>query len=289
MSRLTSTLAATLCVHALWAGDPQKPIEYRTVKSGGATYHAVIAHMRTQRVAVSTVASKSLQSARSMVNNAGATVAVTGTFFSTSSGIPVADVIVNGKRVAEGRRGSILGVTWSGDVKVFDADFNQDLNWFDYRYALRGTVRIVTQGKVSADPKGQKFTDRRLWSSTARTAAGVTRSGDMVIMATKSGVYLSDIARAMLRLGVSDAVALDGGSSTCLYYRNKFVCAPQRNLSTMVVLKELTPDEGEWAMAPLRRRHTGTANYLITCPSKWPTNPTRRVSATAKPPVTTNR
>lgn len=248
-----------------------KPISYRTVKSNGARYHAVIADMRSNRVRVETAASTKFRSASSIVRQHKATAAITGTFFNTSSAIPVADILVDGKLVGEGNRGSVLGVTWFGDVRVFDIPYRQTFNWFPYRYALRGTVRIMSNGVVAPNPKAQKFRDSRVWSRARRTAAGVTKGGNLVFIATNNSVYLRDIANAMKKLGVVDAVALDGGSSTALSYRGSNVISAGRSLTNMLILKELTAEEADWAQFPIRRRHAGPATFLVTCPSKyWP-------------------
>lgn len=248
--------------------DP-KPISYRSVVCGGVRYHAVIADMRTNRVLVETAASSGFRSASGLIRSSKATAAITGTFFNPASAQPVADVIVDGRQVAEGNRGSVLGVTWFGDVRVFDTSYSHEINWFPYRYALRGTVRIMRDGIVAPNPKAQKFRDPRIWGRARRTAAGVTKGGNLVFLATSSSVYLRDIGAAMKKLGVVDAVALDGGGSTCLSYRGKRIISANRSLTNMLVLKELTPDEGEWAQYPIRRRHAGPATFLITCPTKW--------------------
>lgn len=248
-----------------------KPIAYKSVVSNGVRYHAVVADMRSNRVSVETAASSRFRTASSLVRQNQATAAITGTFFNPADAIPVADVLVNGQLVAEGNRGSVLGVTWFGDVKVFDIPYRKEFNWFPYRYALRGTVRIMSKGVVAPNPKAQKFRDARVWSKARRTAAGVTKGGNLVFIATNSSVYLRDIANAMKKLGVVDAVALDGGSSTHLSYRGKSVISAGRSLTNMLILKELTADEGDWAQYPIRRRHTGPATFIVTCPTKyWP-------------------
>ncbi|MBL8047122.1 MAG: phosphodiester glycosidase family protein [Chthonomonas sp.] len=275
----TAISLAIVISGASWAGTT-KPIAYRSVLSNGVRYHAVVADMRSNRVAVETAASSRFRTASSLVRDNKATAAITGTFFNPASALPVADVLVDGKLVAEGNRGSVLGVTWFGDVRVFDIPYRQTFNWFPYRYALRGTVRIMSGGVVAPNPKAQKFRDSRVWSKAKRTAAGVTKDGNLVFIATNSNVYLRDIGNAMKKLGVVDAVALDGGSSTHLSYRGKSVISAGRSLTNMLILKELSADAGDWAQYPIRRRHAGPATFLVTCPTKYWPLPT---ATTAKP------
>jgi Phosphodiester glycosidase len=77
----------------------------------------------------------------------------------------------------------------------------------------------IANGQVTRDPLGR---DR----PNARTAVGLTASGDVVwVMVAQqpeapatSGMSLVELANFMATLGVTDAVNLDGGSSSALYY-----------------------------------------------------------------------
>jgi exopolysaccharide biosynthesis protein len=44
------------------------------------------------------------------------------------------------------------------------------------------------------------------------------------------------LGKAMKSRGVQDAVSLDGGGSTCLFYQGSLVVPPQRKLSNLFVL-----------------------------------------------------
>ena len=148
-------------------------------------------------------------------------------------------MVVDGDLKARGHRGSALAIDYYGKPHVFDTGFNKAVDWSAYRWALRGTVRLVRDGHPSPNPKGQNFKDSRIWSRVARTGAGVTKNGKLVLMATTSPVTLTEFARAMIKLGVRDAVNMDGGSSTCLFYRGVVVIRPARRLSNMLVLTEV--------------------------------------------------
>jgi hypothetical protein len=144
--------------------------------------------------------------------------------------------LVDGNLVARGSRGSAIGVNYYGDVRIFDQAFRKPVDWGEYRFGLRGTVRVVQNGKVCPDPKAQKFRDSRLWGRAARTAIGTTSKGKIVLMATKSSVTLSELGKAMRQRGVQDGISLDGGGSTCLYYQGSLVIPPSRKLCNLFVL-----------------------------------------------------
>jgi len=237
--------------------DAGHPIRYSEFKLGHARYHVVIANVADPAVEASTVLYRGLSTVWNLVRTPHACAAVTGTFFAPRSGYPVGDVVVDGTLKVFGRRGSAMAIDYYGQPHVFDTEFGKSVDWSPYRWALRGTVRLVRDGRPSPNPKAQKFHDRRIWSRVARTGAGVTQSGKLVLIATTSPVTLTEFARAMIKLGVRDAVNLDGGSSTCLFYRGIVVIRPGRRLSNMLVLTEI-----ESAKGSARVRASATSIYL---------------------------
>ena len=88
------------------------------------------------------------------------------------------------------------------------------------------------------NPKAQRFRDRRIWGRASRTGVGLTKKGKLVLMATSQSVTLSEFGKAMVSQGVREALSMDGGTSTCFYYRGSMLIRPGRNLSNMLVLSE---------------------------------------------------
>lgn len=230
------------------AAAPPRPLAYERFSHGKAQYHAIVADLRSGRVVAEMVASPRLVSVWELVGRSQATAAITGTFFNHSSQQPVADVLVDGKLVARGNRGSGVAVCWYGDVKIFDAKFKQPFDWGNYQFGLRGAVRVVGNGRVNPDPVGQAFRDSRIWGRAARTAVGVTRHGKFVMVATSDAVSLTELGNAMVSRGVVSGVSLDGGGSTCLYYQGSLIVPPKRKLNNMVVLRVLPEGQTRFTM-----------------------------------------
>lgn len=219
------------------ADTPTSHMSYQGVKSGKGYFHMVFVDLSADNLKVETTHSKKLQNFWKFTQEEMPVVAITGTFFDPASANPVGDVLIDGALVAKGERGSAFAVDWKGRCKVFDTGFHQEVNWLDYRYALRGTVRIIRDGKVCPDPKSQKFRDSSIWNPARRTAVGVTKKGSVVFCATSNSVTLSELGRAMKSVGVINAVNLDGGGSSCLMYKGKLLVAPQRKLSNLLMVK----------------------------------------------------
>jgi hypothetical protein len=240
MGLLTAIALAAAITPA--ANEPAaKPIRYESFKDGKIYYHAVIADMSKNKVTAEAYYSPSLNNVWKLVGDRQPAAAITGTFFAFENQQPVADVVVDGRLVAEGQRGSALGVDWYGKVHIFDTPFRQPIDWYTYRHLIRGTVRLIRDGKVSPDPKSQHFTDSAIWGRAGRTGVGLTKDNKLVMMATTHKLTLSEFGRAMKKKGVVDAVSLDGGGSTMLYYRGALVVPPHRSLSNLFILHERPP------------------------------------------------
>lgn len=224
-----------------WAQNENRAVAYTTVQVNKSYFHAVVADMNGERVTAEAVYRPRLTGVWNMISDTQPVASITGTFFAFENQKPIADVVVDGELVATGRRGSILAVDWFGKVKIFDAKFKQEVDWFPYRYALRGLVRVMTDGKVSPNPQAQQFKDKRIWGKAARTGIGLTKHNKLVMVATKNSVTLSELGNAMKKLGAVDAVALDGGGSTSFYYRGDMLIGTSRPLCNLFVLHERSP------------------------------------------------
>lgn len=229
-------LLAALACAAIAAPSSASSVSYQIVRSGSAKYHCVTADTRNGQVSVSTLFSSRLISAGRLIRKDPPMAAITGTFFDWRSQRPVAEVYREGQLMSRGKRGSVLAVDYYGKVHIKDVQYRKNFDWLSYKSGLRGAIRVVSSGRVQPNPKAQRFRDRRLWGRAARTAAGVTRDGRLVIVATANQVTLSELGRAMVKAKIVDGVAFDGGGSTCLYYRGKFVIGTPRPLNNMLAI-----------------------------------------------------
>ncbi|MCB8931843.1 MAG: phosphodiester glycosidase family protein [Fimbriimonadaceae bacterium] len=239
------SLAAAAIVLSVGTVTQFAPIGYEAFKYGPNTFHVVTADLRATTLSAATVHSPSLTSPWNLLNllhvpEAKPIAAITGTFFAPSSQKPVADVLIDGNLVAQGSRGTAVGVDWFGGVKIFDKPYLEPVDWALYQYGLRGAVRVLTAGAVQPNPKAQRFHDSRLWGRAARAGLATTKNGKVLLFATKAKVTLSELGKAMKARGAIDGVSLDGGSSTCLYYKGSMIVPPGRKLSNLFVITQAT-------------------------------------------------
>lgn len=97
--------------------------------------------------------------------------------------------------------------------------------------AVNGAPRLVTDGQADYT-EDEGFRPGQFNSGvTRRTAVGVTAEGKVLLVCTPAA-SIQQMRELMLALGCRDAMCLDGGSSTAMYYQGETVMEPARALST---------------------------------------------------------
>lgn len=130
--------------------------------------------------------------------------------------------------------------------------------WSDIRSALGAGPLLVKDGKIVVDAKKEGFTDSKITGAAQRSFIGVTKD-KVLILGTVSDVKPNALAEIMLKLGVQDGMALDGGASSALYYKGQTVTTPSRNISNAIVITRKKT-------RPIRLQLNGTELFLDTDP-----------------------
>lgn len=211
---------------------------YSKVKIGKAWYHVIKLDITREEITPTAHYSPRLTSFWKVAGKSQPVAAITGTFFAFENQQPVADVVVDGVQKAKGYRGSALTVDWFGRLQIVDIPTKTKMDYEPFRYALRGMIRVLSDGEVKPNPKAQGFTDRSIWGSAARTAVGITGNNKLIMMATSNAVTLSTVGKALKNQGATNGVCLDGGGSTMLYYMGDVKVTPNRSLSTLFMVEK---------------------------------------------------
>ncbi|MEM9543342.1 MAG: phosphodiester glycosidase family protein [Cyanobacteria bacterium P01_E01_bin.42] len=87
---------------------------------------------------------------------------------------------------------------------------------------------LLQNGQFALNPSGEKFSNAFNGQAASRSLIGTTRQGTLVIAAIHNrpggrGPNLNELARLAQRLGMVDALNLDGGSSTSFYLGGQLV------------------------------------------------------------------
>jgi exopolysaccharide biosynthesis protein len=231
---LVAAALALLLVPAL-ARASTGSVGYEYKRAAGTPVHVVTANLNDPDVHVGLVVAAngigSNESFRSMLRRARPTAAITGTYFGVSNLQPTGDLVIKGQRVHRGCIGT--AICFTSDNRVFFRPHRPGCkkNYEGCEVAVEGGPRLLSGGELVVDPRAEGFRDPALFRRNPRTAIGLTAGNKLLLVAVTRPVYLSDLARAMKDLGAVDAVSLDGGSSTALWYRGKLPATPRRALT----------------------------------------------------------
>jgi len=162
-----------------------------------------------------------------------------GGFYIPTDGFLVLTKDVNVSKVFE------LGKTAEYRMEYYANDFTTvghsgiSLDYDHIRTAVGAGPTLVKNGKLKADAGAEGFTEGKITSSAAtRSLIGIT-DDNRLGMAVVSGVTVKQLGEIALSLGMVEAMNLDGGGSSGLYYNGSYMTTPGRLLSNAVVIKIL--------------------------------------------------
>jgi len=210
-------------------------------KVNGIPVRYVVADLNNPYVRVGVATARRLgrdESIWELLARSQPTAAVTGTYFSTTSKLPVGDIVIEGERVHFGGVGTALCITYDNQVRFIRQKLHRQRDWSNYRLVLGAGPRLLQRGKVVLYPPGEGFRDKRVYARGKRVAVGVTKHNKLLLVVVEQPITLRQLAWVLRALGATDAIALDGGGSTCLYYRREVKVLPKRKLTNLLVVYE---------------------------------------------------
>jgi len=102
--------------------------------------------------------------------------------------------------------------------------------------ALSAGPRLITNGKITVNPEAENYTILKITEySMARSALGLTKDNKL-LMVTVNSAKIEDLATIMQKLGAYNAMNIDGGASSGLYYKGKLLTTPGRDLSNALLV-----------------------------------------------------
>ena len=174
---------------------------------------------------------------RQMVRRARPTAAITGTFFGIHDHIPTGDLVINGKPLFRGFIGTAVAITEGNLVSFIPTQYKGGAtDWSLYDTVIRGGPRLVDSGVVTMTAKSEGFWTLPVTARRTRTAVGLTRDNRLQFVAVRQGITLWELAKVMRAIGAYHAVALDGGTSTAMYFAGNYVANPGRGLTNVLMI-----------------------------------------------------
>ncbi len=224
-------------------------VAYNRVQAAGTVAHVVTVNLADPEVRVSVaLASGGAGKAelfKSIIKRTRPAAAITGTFFDTRSLLPTGDIALFGTVVHSGCIGSALCVDSRNKATIVPLKEGRKNDWNGYETVLCAGPTLIANGKVAIALRHEGFRRVDVYGKR-RTAAGITKSGKLVLVCINRPASLYKLAKLVLSLNVTSAVCLDGGSSTALYHNGRYLAIPGRTLTNCLVVYK---SPGDYARA----------------------------------------
>lgn len=154
----------------------------------------------------------------------------------TNVSIPATGYVIHFSGAEEGVADRFkVGAEVDYTIKFYDQQTNKELtHWNQVTSAVGAGPMLVKDGQVKVDPKAEGFVeDKILTQASTRSAIGVKQDGT-IILATTSGATVQAWAEVMKQLGAYQAINLDGGASSGLYFNDKYLFRAGRELNNVI-------------------------------------------------------
>lgn len=249
--RIALTAACALALLLAVPAVAAPGVRHHVVTVAGTQAHVLTV---PAQATVKPVAARPGRTVPAWARHAGAVAAINGGYFNHSDGAPVSHVTADGKPLTDPRRNQAL----TGNpalVPVLPRIFDARVEWralegpggrrwafaphqapvpagFRLRHALQAgpallpAMDLTGEAFVLKDARGRVTRDGiGTAGRAARSAIGLTAGGELLLVAVAgspkrgTGVTIAQLAALMRGLGARSAMALDGGSSTTLAWR----------------------------------------------------------------------
>lgn len=230
-------------------------VAYERIKMGRTAAHAVTVNLADPEVRVTVALAKkgagSYETFKSLVTRTQPVAAITGTFYDTKTFLPTGDIALFGTVVHSGCIGSALCIDSENKASIIPLKKGRKTRWEGYETVLCAGPTLVAGGKVSIALRSEGFRTSLL-APTRRTAVGITKAGKLLLVAVNRNASLHEVARLMISKNVTDALCLDGGSSTAFYHAGVYYAIPTRAMTNCLVVYTSTQayDRAKTALAP---------------------------------------
>lgn len=193
------------------------------------------------------------ESFKSFVNRLNAAIVQNGTFFSKDK-----EQRVMGNMVANGRwlkysqwenYGTTFGLRKGNQPEMITARLEGKPKWREHWFSLTCGPRLLKNGEIELDAKGEGFRDPHVLGGGSRCALGYTEKGDKLYLVTfLRGLTLKREAQVMKAMGCYQAMNLDGGASRSMAHGKNIVVPAGRPLTNVIAVY----DTNHKAPAPVK-------------------------------------
>ncbi len=119
---------------------------------------------------------------------------------------------------------------------TYTPENNQQSFWKDVDYATGAGPALILDGQIDINFETEHFTEPKIYlNAAARSAIGYTSDNQLILVTTTS--TLDELAQIMLSLNCVEAMNLDGGASSGLWYDGNLIRTPGREISNIIYIQ----------------------------------------------------
>ncbi len=278
---LTMVLMSALLVCTSAFGDTPASVTQRSINVQGVLLHTITVDLSDPAVSVDVgLASGGIsrnQSFSSIVNRDNCVAAITGTYFDTRTLIPVGTIVKDGKRVVTSAIGSVFLLrksenyvyAFNGDTLMLKRHMQATIetgtkgiaaNLDGAVCALRGGPLLLKSGQIVLDYNREGFRDPGLFGARTRMIVAKDSANRLMLISVQTPVTFEKSARIMQKIGCIDAICMDGGTSSAMYFNGRYIRYPGRALTNVIEVKycPVTEENADYVVKTDRRYTVGT-------------------------------
>ncbi|OKP99002.1 phosphodiester glycosidase family protein [Paenibacillus sp. P46E] len=180
----------------------------------------------------------------SIAKRSGAVAAINGTYFNAYTDgaykVPYGYIISGGKMLKNSPADKRTVFAYDNNLLaelIPGSEFMDHFNSGAVTGAIQAGPRLLVDGKIALNVAGEGFRDPKiLTGGGSRSALGLTKDHKLILLTT-GGATIPQLAHIMKQAGAYQAMNLDGGASSGLYYGGKYLTTPGRLISNALVVK----------------------------------------------------
>jgi hypothetical protein len=227
-----------LCLLAGAALASGVSVHYQLVNNFPVKYVAI--EMNDPEVVVTTAVAQpfpyGLESWGGIIGRLKPDAAINGTYFCMRTYQPVGDVAVNGQLLYRGVVGTALCILPDNRVYYCPGPTFGRPDWTGCQTVLCAGPRLLTDGRVSLMARAEGFRDPHVLGSATRSVVAYREDGTLLFITIETAISLENLAYVCKNLGASQAMCLDGGTSSGLYADGRTITRPGRGVSTVLAV-----------------------------------------------------
>lgn len=233
-------LSAALPSGATAAPKPKpknSPVAYQKLVINGVRAYVVTVDLNCKRISLVPQSSNGrYKSFGKFIKESKPLAAINGTFFDPKTATVICNLVSQGKLLSEGRVGHSLCIDKDNRAKLVSTAGRpgRNLDLAQWAFGLSSGPTLLRSHQYVLAPRKEGFRDPGLLGIAPRSAIGITAHNKLIMVTVRKPVRLQRLSWMMKSLGAKDAMNLDGGSSSALYFQGNYVTRPRRMLTNIV-------------------------------------------------------